>query len=818
MKKGLLLFIAIIAATCSSFAQDIYTYVAATDGSPTYTDANLSAYTNLTAIGTGTITACTDGFSGIDGFTGTTYSTTGPCIQVSLTANTGYTLSVTGFSAGLRHSSTGPTAARLAYSTDGGVTWIDDGVDHAPLSGSCATSTSGVTSAAWSPSTITSTTLQFRIYPFNASGSSGTIQVYGLHIIGTVIPTCTPPVLSASITNVSCNGGSDGAIDLTATGTTPFSYSWTGSAYTAATEDISGINAGTYTVVVTDGSGCKDTVPYTVTDPPAIVAIATNTSPACPGGSVIITGNSSTAGVTYTWTGPGGFTFAGSTFTIDPLSFTDTGAYYVTATIGGCSSAATATTVIADPATAVITPTGPTTVCQKDTVTLDANTGVGYTYQWIKDGATIPGATMSSYNAGMAGNYMVRVTNSTGCDTTSAPVTIAINPLPAVAFTTSGPLSFCNGGSVTITANTGTGYTYQWIDPAVITGATDINYVASASATYQVIVTNTLGCFDTSAGAVVMVNPIPAAVIAPAGSTTFCTGSNVELDATSGPGYTYLWKRDGIIIAGAVTSSYFATTSGSYTVIVTNSFGCSDTSAPIVVTVVDFPTLVATNPSSFCWGSYTSLQIVFDGTIVPGVTYQWQLNGTTIAGAVTTAYNAYHSGNYSCLVNVPGGCFEVTDTVSVTVFPLPNPVLYFSSNEISTHNFYATYQWYKDNTPIAGANSASLVVSSNGGYAVVVTDSNGCQSESDIYYVTTLAVETVNNSEIKIYPNPATSTIHIECPAMISTSISSMDGKALLQVANAKDIDVSALPAGMYIITLRNEAGAMLQVQKFIKQ
>jgi hypothetical protein len=167
-------------------AADIYTYVSSTSGAPTFVNSSITTYTSLTRVGGGTTTGCSVGFSGLTGYTATTYATTNPSIQVSLTAASGYTINVTGFKAGMRRSSTGPAKARLAYSTDGGSTWVNNGSDFAPLNGSCATSASGTTVASWTGFSVTNPSILLRVYPYAASATTGTLQIYGLNIIGAV--------------------------------------------------------------------------------------------------------------------------------------------------------------------------------------------------------------------------------------------------------------------------------------------------------------------------------------------------------------------------------------------------------------------------------------------------------------------------------------------------------------------------------------------------------------------------------------------------------------------------------------------------------
>ena len=97
------------------------------------------------------------------------------------------------------------------------------------------------------------------------------------------IASCAAATLSSSITNISCHGKNDGAIDLTASGgTSPLTYSWTKDAdasFSASTEDISGLDAGTYNVTVsTTGDTCSASASYTITEPSALDTITTKVS------------------------------------------------------------------------------------------------------------------------------------------------------------------------------------------------------------------------------------------------------------------------------------------------------------------------------------------------------------------------------------------------------------------------------------------------------------------------------------------------------------------------------------------------------------
>lgn len=157
--------------------------------------------------------------------------------------------------------------------------------------------------------------------------------------------------LSATPTNVACNGGSTGAINLTVLGgATPYSYDWGGS---ITTEDRTSLSVGTYSVTVTDTNGCKANLSQTITEP-AVLSISTAvTKASCPGisdGAITLTVSGGTASYSYSWSGP-------STYTSSSASPTGllAGTYTVTVTDAkGCT--ATASTVVGNTNPSPVTP------------------------------------------------------------------------------------------------------------------------------------------------------------------------------------------------------------------------------------------------------------------------------------------------------------------------------------------------------------------------------------------------------------------------------------------------------------------------------
>ncbi len=279
--------------------------------------------------------------------------------------------------------------------------------------------------------------------------------------------------LSTSVTHVSCNGGSNGAVSLTVNNQAPgpITYLWSNG---ATTQNISGIVAGTYTVTVTNG-GCTFTTSATVTQPLVLAANATKTNVICNGaanGTATSNPSGGTAGYTYLWS---------NGQTTQSISGLAPGNYTVTVTDAhGCT--ATGTVTITQPAGMILATSKTNVTCPggaNGTANVAVSGGVTpYTYLW-NTGATTPNITGL-----VAGLYTVTVTDNggTGCVKTA---TVLISQPAAWS------VSFTNvPGSLTVNASGATApYTYKWN-----TGATTQTISTTTGSLYTVTVTDSRGC------------------------------------------------------------------------------------------------------------------------------------------------------------------------------------------------------------------------------------------------------------------------------------------------------------------------------------
>jgi hypothetical protein len=660
----------------------------------------------------GPTTFCTGGSVTLTAPTATSYSwSTGATTQsITVTTAGSYTVTVSN-AAGCTATSVATVVTvnslpAIPTITAGGPTTFCSG-GSVTLTATSATGYSWSTGATTQSITV-STSGSYTVTVSNAAGCTRT----SVPTVVTVNSSPTTPVITAGGPTTFCSGGS-----VTLTAPTATSYAWS----TGATaQSITVTTSGSYTVTVGNASGCTATSTASVVtvNTTPVIALGTVIIPTtCAGtnGSIQVTGSGSG---TLSWSGSasGNLTSISLPTTISSLG---AGLYSITFTsAAGCSSNVLSSTLSGPsaPATPTITAGGPTTFCSGGSVTLTASTASGYLWS--------NGATTQSITATTAGSYTVTVSNAGGCAAISAPTAITVNAAPATpTITAGGPTSFCSGGSVTLTAPTASGYSWS-------NGATTQSITVNTAGSYTVTVSNASGCTATSAATVVTVNAAPTVpTISANGPLSFCTGGSVDL--TSSLENSYLWST------GATTSSITVTTTGNYSVTVTNAAGCSATST---ITSVNSnaspvqPTIAVTGPTTVCYGDHVVL------TSSSSTGNVWSTGELTSMIIVTT------SGNYSVTVS-QGACSATSLPVAIVVdAPVivnagPDQAVCEGTSVTLQASGAQSYIW---NNGVQ--DGISFVPVATYTYSVTGMSANGCQGTDQVVVV-------VNSSPAVNYPS-----------------------------------------------------------------
>lgn len=403
------------------------------------------------------------------------------------------------------------------------------------------------------------------------------------------------------------------------------------------------------------------------------------------------------------------------------ITVTDTGGYVAWATNSPVCFAFTSNIrVMYPPNVAAITASGPVNFCAGDSVTLTATPGTSYLWS--------NGATSQSITVSQNGTYNVTV-HFGNCTATSPPITTNVTGI-AAAITPSGPLTFCQGQSVTLNSSAAPNYSWS-------TGSSSSSIVVNNSGTYTLTVTSN-GCSSTSSVIVVVnANPTPAIT----GPASVCQGTIAPLNA--GSGYSqYAWS-------GGQTSSVFnASISGTYTVTVTNASGCTG-SANFNLVVHSITPPVISGAPSFCAGQQ-------DVLTVPNIytNYQWS-NG----GSSTNTLNVATGGSFTVTVTDVNGCTG-KDTMAVTMNPLPSSTIsgpadicQGSTGTLSAPTTNLNYNWS------TGVSTPTITVSNGGTYLLTVTDGNGCSTNSSfLVNVNPIPTVTISGS-LSFCQNSSTSLI-----------------------------------------------------------
>jgi hypothetical protein len=571
-----------------------------------------------------------------------------------------------------------------------------------------------------------------------------------------------------------------GTIELApvgAGGGPPFSFAWNHNPDEKGNY-IENLYGGLYVVTITDGKGCKKEVKITVDSTVMPDLSAVEDTAVCKGKSVTLTAKK---GTSYKWS---------TGATTPSITVTTNGKYYVTATNGECETSTSADVGFIDFAPSII---GDTKVCQgaqaimiaQDAITYAWSTGqttsqvsvypqttttyvVTATYlgcqkniPWtisvtetnVKmeatktelcagESTTLKASDGKSYDwsNGQSGNSITvtpsaTTTYSFEVSGTSCLFKVAkeikvgtaiANPTVVVL----GATTFCEGNESVLAAPPDM-TSYKWSN-----GVTTQTTKVTTSGSYVVTVTKE-GCNGVSAPTTITVNPKPNATVTSAsGATAICDGTNLVLNGPTGMD-AYFWSNNTFGQSTTINQT------GTYTLTVSDTKGCTAISPAFTVNSSVKPTVNASADAVICSGASVSLSVSATGGVSP-YTYNWgPTSGLSATNVSNPNASPTNTTNYIITVTDSKGCFS-TDAVQITVNPKPTVNLgsnlticagtptTLPANVTGGTNPY-NYNW----SPTTGLSSATILnptatPNNTITYSLAVSDSKGCTNNSTI--------------------------------------------------------------------------------------
>jgi hypothetical protein len=284
--------------------------------------------------------------------------------------------------------------------------------------------------------------------------------------------------------------------------------------------------------------------------------------------------------------------------------------------------------------------------------------------------------TITNVTAAAAGVYSVIVTNTSGCTSLAAITTVVINANPTATASNNGPM--CEDLTLNLYGQPSGAASYQWTGPNGFTSnvqnPTIANVTAAANGQYVLVVSNASGCQSVGNTSVtIFANPATTA----SNNGPLCFGTTLNLFGGPAGMTSYAWTGPNgftSIVQNPTIASVTAVNAGVYTLLVTNSNGCS----------ISANTTLVVNPIPEA-PVITQVGYILTSSAPAG--NQWYYNGTLIPGATGQTYTiTNNTGWYWVMVTLNGcsstisnkvwfevvGLPEIPASASFTIYPVPN--------------------------------------------------------------------------------------------------------------------------------------------------
>ena len=636
-----------------------------------------------------------------------------------------------------------------------------------------ATATGGVSPLTykWSngQTTATATGLNVGTYKVTVTDANGCTKE-----ASAIIVTQANFTISIKSTDASC-GGTNGTASVTTSGTSGVvTYKWSNSATTAS---ISNLPAGTYSVTVTDGTGCSNVASTTVNAVGNLAIALTKTDASCgiTNGIISVTVLTGTAPYKYAWSN------GANTATVNLLA---AGTYSVTVTDANGCTASQSTTINSGSSLTI-------SLDSKNVSCFSGNDGQAtvmvqggsppYTYIWSNGGTT---ATIGGLSAG---TYSVTVADNLGCSNTGGKITITQPTQVNVSITTTNNSCGIPSGSATASVTGGTApYKYAWSN-----GGSSATISNLSGGLYTVTVSDAKGCTAISTATVNSTGNLTTS-IAKTDATCGSANGTATVTVLSGTGpYKYSWSN------GATSAFISGLSAGSYSVTVSDANNCTS-SQSVTISATGSLSVSITPKDVSCFAGN-------DG----------QATATVSGGSGTYKFSWSNGGNVNTIVNLAAGTYTLTVTDNsgcsangTVTIAQPTQIVVktstisaacgktngsASADNVSGGTAPYKYQWSN------GGTTSSISGLASGAYTLTVTDSKGCTS-----------VVTVNVGSIGSTINAVVTSSNGNCSGQGSAAVSVSGGTAPYKYAwsdGTFGISISNLVSGNYSVTVTDAAG-----------
>ena len=498
--------------------------------------------------------------------------------------------------------------------------------------------------------------------------------------------------------------------------------------------------SGNYRVRVTGLCGDQTSTPDAVISvrQPIVVTAQPQNRTICSGSDVTFSVTATGDDLSYQWqfnnVNIGGATDAD--YTISGATAVNAGNYRCVISSVECGNQfSAAATLAVNPLTAItVNPVSPKNACTGTNVSFSVTaSGVGLTYQWYKDAASMgvgyTTATLNliNVNAASAGSYTCYVMGTCGPVQISTPGVLSID-VPAVVATHPVSATVCLGSTheLNVILSAGTNPSFQWyfdndLDGTFIPvpGGTgqilSVNPVNAASAgDYYCRITNGCGFVNSQTARLTLIDVFN--ITAPLAPASVCENGSITYTVAADQPVSYRWFRNGVLIAGQTSQSLilnnvpFADNGATYSCELYNNCLTRTTSS---ILTVSRPLSITQQPLSgiACPLSPYSIMVLVSGT---NPVYQWYKNGVSIPGATGavlsfTPFAAGDAGTYYCIVANGCGSVQTGDAVLTSGTPVsvtdPLPLSLCTGEDavfiVTAAGENLVYEWRKNSIPLA---------------------------------------------------------------------------------------------------------------------